>query len=360
MRRFALPVALLALSPLGVRAEPYLAVQSGFKCGSCHVNPTGGGMRKPFGTVYAQTQLAARRITESAGEPLWEGEIGRWLGVGADLRGDLSGERLPAADTSSDFALSRASIYAAFAAIPQLLTFYVDEQVAPAGALNREAYALATPAGGRYTLKAGRFFLPYGLRLEDDTAFVRQATGINFTAPDTGIEGGLELPRWSAQLAVTNGTGGAAEIDSGKQTSLLASYVRPSWRLGASYNVNNAELGDRQMHGVFAGVRTGPVAWLAELDRITDDMSTGEMSMTASLLEADWRLRQGDNFKLTYERLDPDDDVAGDLRERWSAVWERFPMQVLQFRVGARSYTGPESLPQTNRDEVFLELHVYL
>jgi hypothetical protein len=46
-----------------------------------------------------------------------------------------------------------------------LLTFYVDEQIAPGGTLNREAYGLLTPANGKYTVKAGKFFLPYGLRL---------------------------------------------------------------------------------------------------------------------------------------------------------------------------------------------------
>jgi len=358
--RVVLTLTLVALWPLQAAGEPYLAVQSGLKCGTCHTNPTGGGKRKAFGAAYAQTELAARLWSQGDGEASWNGEIGRVLAVGADMRAALSGEDVPGGARESELAVSRATVYAAVDAIPSLLALYFDEQVAPGGAINREGYALLTPAQGKYTFKAGRFFLPYGLRLEDDSAFVRQATGVNFATPDMGVEAGIELPRWSAQLALTNGTGGAGELDTGKQTSLLASYVLSRWRIGVSYNFNNAELGDREMRGVFAGIKTGAIAWLAEFDRITDDTPVGAQTSTAGLIEGNWRVRKGDNLKIGYERFDPDDAGSADLRERWSVVWERCPVQMLQLRIGLRSYTGPAPLPATNRDEAFAELHVYL
>jgi hypothetical protein len=318
------------------------------------VDPDGGGLRTAFGDAYAQTQVARRTIGEGKA---WTGAITDYLRVGSDVRTDVKYVDTPGADATSDFAIQRATVYGAFTPIPGLLTVYADEQIAPGAATARQVVGLLRPANGRYTVKVGRFFLPYGLRLQDDTAFVRQVTGINFDTPDTGVELGLELPKWSAQVAVTNGTAGGPEIDRGKQSSLSAAYVRARWRLGASYNVNNADLGDRRMGGVFAGLRTGPLAWLAEFDRVTDETAQGDRSMDVSLVEGNWRLAAGQNLKLTYEFFNP--PGQDDERERYSLIWEFAPFQSLQTRIGVRSYNGIPQVPADNRDEFFAELHVY-
>jgi len=349
---------LLAVST--VRAEPYVAVQSGLKCAACHTNPSGGGKRTPFGLAYAATSMSHTQWSPVGGDEPYTGEVTRWFAVGGDLRAAYEQEETPTQPDRSEFDVSRATIYAELRAIPGRLRFYIDQQVAPGGSINREAFALITPGDGRLTLKAGKFFLPFGLRLEDDTAFVRQVTGINFTTPDQGIEAGLELDRWSAQFALTNGTAGAPENDTSKQISMRASHILPGWRIGASYNLNNADLGDREMYGVFAGVRTGPVAWLAEIDVINDELAGGaEQQSVAGLLEANWRIARGHNLKLGYEIYDPDDNIDADDRSRASVVWEFWPFQGLQSRVGIRSNDGVAALPPTNQDRLFAELHVY-
>src|SRR5690606_4643322 len=62
--RRAWPIAVAVIGALLVcgsaTAEPYLAVQTGFKCRQCHVDPTGGGKRNVFGSAYALNELAAR------------------------------------------------------------------------------------------------------------------------------------------------------------------------------------------------------------------------------------------------------------------------------------------------------------
>ena len=334
-------------------AEPYLAVQSGFKCVTCHTNPTGGGKRNAFGTAYAQNELARRLVGEA--ENAWTGEINRWLRIGGDLRAGYDHVDIPNTPEQSEFGVSRGTVYADVRVIPGLLSVYLDERIAPGSAINREAYALLTPADGNYTIKVGQFFLPFGWRLEDDSAFTRQVTGIDFFRPDNGVEVGLELGSWSAQVAVTNGTAG----DSTQRTSFRGEYVSSRWRIGASYNFDNAAPGDRTMSGVFAGLRTGPISWLAELDYITDDMPAGDRDMVVSLLEGNWRLTKGHNLKVTFEAFDPDEAVADDEQERLSLVWEYSPVQMLQARIGARLYDGVAGNGPQNRDEFFAELHVY-
>src|SRR5579885_943701 len=105
MRVAGWPLYLLLMSMLfacEAHAEPYLAVQTGFKCGQCHVNPTGGGERTVFGNVFAQTQLAAQRL--DTGE-MWTGEINRFLSVGGDLRAQAQVSQVPHSSYSDDFDL---------------------------------------------------------------------------------------------------------------------------------------------------------------------------------------------------------------------------------------------------------------
>ena len=353
-------VAMLCLLPKPAAAEPYLAIESGLKCAMCHTNPSGGGKRTLFGMTYARTTLAARTLLANESTEGWNSEVNRWLGIGGDFRGGYSSTDTPGSPDRSDWMTTKATAYLELRAIPGLLTIYADEQLSPGNSLSREAYLLVTPADGKFTIKAGQMFLPFGLRLQDDASFVRQRSGINFDTPDDGVEFGLELPKWSAQVALSNGTGGAGSSPGKDQTSLSMTYVLPRWRLGTSLNINNDPLGDRNMQALFAGFRTGPISWLAEIDFISDDLpGGGSRDQLGSLLEGNWRFRKGQNLKVSYEFLEPSDLIGDDEQERYSVVWEYSPFQLLQTRVGYRTYNGVPNQPATNRKLLFLEAHVF-
>lgn len=358
--RWAAAAICLALASSTVLAEPYLAVESGLKCATCHTNPTGGGKRTLFGMTYARTNLAVATLLADEDTQGWNSEVNQWLGIGGDYRGGYTSVDQPGPGDGSDWATSRGTAYLEVRAKPGLVTLYADQQLAPGGSLNREAYLLLTPMDGKYTFKYGQMFLPFGLRLQDDAAFVRQRSGINFDTPDEGIELGLELPKWSAQAAFSDGTAGAGSAPGKDQTSLSAAYVLPGWRLGASVNQNDDPLGDREMLALFAGFKTGPISWLAEIDWITDEIPGGaDQDLMASLVEGNWRIRKGHNLKVGYEFLDPSNLTREDEQERYSAVWEYSPFQLFQARAGYRVYNGVPELPETNRNEIFLEAHVY-
>lgn len=350
-------LAVLALLPRVGVAEPYLAVESGLKCVNCHLNPSGGGKRNVFGTLYARNQISARAIDLVEGRAPWTGDVfSRWFAVGGDFRGGYESVETPGFADESETEVQRTTVYAEFRALPNLLSLYVDQKVAPDDSETREAYLLLTPKQGKFTLKAGQMFVPFGLRIEDDNAFVRQITGVNFLTPDDGIELGVELAKWSTQLAIIEGPDGFDD-----QLSASAVYVQPKWRIGASVNTSEDAFGERSMQSIFGGFKTGPISWLAEWSVVSDDSTTAfaDRDLYATLLEGNWRIRKGHNLKATYEFLEPNEDRGEDQQERYSVVWEYSPMQFMQSRVGLRSYNGIPNFPSSNRDELFAELHVY-
>jgi len=351
----ALLLAAVAVLPRIAAAEPYLAVEAGLKCGNCHVNPSGGGKRNVFGTIYARSMISARAVDLVEGRKPWTGEVStRWFGVGGDFRGGYESIDVPGTEEQNEWAVSRSTVYAELKLVPKLLSVYADQKLAPEDSENREAYLLLTPMQGKFTVKAGQMFRPFGLRLQDDETFVRQATGVNFLTPDDGVELGLELAKWSAQFAVIQGEGGADD-----QLSGSAVYVLPKWRLGASLNTSEDAFGDRTMESVFGGLKTGAISWLAELSMIHDTAPAGDNDSYATLLEGNWRIRKGHNLKLGYEFLEPDEDRDEDQQERYSLVYEYNPIQFMQGRVGVRRYNGIPNIATSNRDELFAELHVY-
>lgn len=351
-------VATLALIVIGqpASAEPYFAVQKGMQCSSCHSNPAGGGKRTVYGGVFAQSELAARRIGEGKA---WTGEITSWLSVGGDLRAGYLDVDTPNRNDTSDFDFNRGTLYVEATLIPNRLSIYIDEQFSPDDIENREAYVRFNSKNTKWFLTAGQFYLPYGLRLQDDTAFVRQATGINFANTDRGLQGGYNAGAWSAIASITDGSG-AGRNGSGNQVSLVSTYVQSSWRAGVSININDDDAGDRRMFGFFGGLKTGPVAWLAEVDSISDDISPGVTAdALAGLLEANWTIRDKHNLKFSYEYLDPDNDISEDHQVRYSLIWEHSPIQFLQGRIGFRLYDGIPQVDAQNRDVFFAELHAF-
>ena len=367
---WALLIAAL-LAPGASRAEPYLAVRTGQKCMACHVNPTGGGKRTEFGAIYSQTTVPAGRldiatgksvpVTGAASEPsVWTGKLNDHVAVGGDLRATLQNTNVPNSGDTAAFNQTTSQVYLEVKPIVDRLTIYLDERFAPGAATAREAFAMLWSSNRSAYVKAGRIFIPFGLRIEDDSAFIRQVSGTTFNSSDDGVEGGLELGPWSAVLAVTNGAGGGAETNNGKQVSGLVSFVRPEWRVGLSASTNSNDAADRNMQSAFAGLRTGPVSWLASGIYVTDEgASTGKLKQWAALFEGNIEAAKGHNVKLTYEYYDPNDDLANNDRERYSAVWEYTPFQFTQFRLGVRKSNGIPQNNAQNTTQIFVQWHAF-
>jgi hypothetical protein len=349
-------LACLTLAAGCAQAEPYLAVQTGLKCTQCHVNPTGGGLRTVYGDIFAQTALPATHL--DTGADTWTGNVSSFLRLGGDLRTEALATEIPHSKTISQFQLEQARTYLEAQVIPERLIVYVDEQVAPGGALNREAYALYWSADHDWYVKAGQMYLPFAWRLQDQTAFVLQASGINMTTPDEGIEFGWLKGHWDAQMDVSNGTAGGPVTDSRKQFSSQLSYVESFWRAGLAANYNDKLGGGRSAYALFGGLRTGPISWLAQAEVIDDQsLGAGQGRMLATLLEGNWLIARGNNLKITSEYLQPNRSVQNNGETRWSVVYELTPIQFAQIRAGVRDYDGIPQIDTQHTRLYFVELH---
>jgi len=352
----ALMCLLLAGLPVhAALSEPYIAVGQGYKCGACHVNPTGGGLRNSFGVIFAENVLPAHGLPAEV--PVWTGSIADVVRLGADLRASWSLTDVPHQKQQRGWKLDQLRVYGDLEIIKDHLGLYVDEALAPGSARNLEAYLRYTDPGSGLYVKAGQFYLPFGWRLQDNTAFVREVSGISMTTPDNGVEVGLERGDWSASLDVTNGAANAG-AGSGYQLTGQLVRVRPTGRIGVATSFTNSDVGDRMMAGLFAGIRTGPLVWLGEADIIRDDSYPGgRRSLLAGLAEVNWGVFHGHNLKLTAEYFDPDRDISEDQKTRYSLLYEYTPFPFVQLRAGFRRYRGIPQNDHDNRSLTFLEVH---
>jgi hypothetical protein len=336
--------------------EPYLAVRTGFKCSQCHTNRTGGGKRNAFGNIYVQTRLPITVIGTGDDGAFLDTQLSRSFSLGADVRVATARE-FTGENPKNPINLEEGALYVEARVVPEVLTIYADQLIAPGNTRNRELFVLVGSLPWQSYLKVGRFFLPYGLRLQDDGEFIRQRTGFNFSNSDLGIELGLEPGPLSLAVALSNGTQGAAENDSKKLLSGLASVVFSWFRIGAAASRNEADTGRRDVVGAFGGLSLGRFDFLGELDYMSDDPAEGEdLSQFAVFVEGNFLAIQGLNFKVTYGFLDPDRDIGENARVRLRFGANSFITQFLEVSI---FYTLLEDIPQVQTDRDFLSLQVH-
>lgn len=333
--------------------EPYLALRTGLKCSACHVNRSGGGGRNAYGSIFAQTMLPMRSAA------VRNRAINDYLALGFDLRVVGSGTVSPSTPRTA-IELEEAQAYLEARLIDRALALYVDQTLGPTRAVAREAFVLIERPTLNSYLKAGKFLLPYGWRLQDDFEYIRQQTGFSYDTPDQGVELGIEPGPLSWFVALTNGTVGAAEGNDGKQvTSSLALTFR-HFRVGASASHNEAAgAARRDVAGAFGGFGVGRLAVLGEFDWIDDRPATGPgVEQLAAYVEGDFLLARGINAKATYGWFDKSRAIAEDERVRMRLGLEVFPAGFLR---AAAFYTADLWIPQatTDIDRVSVELQLH-
>jgi len=346
------------LLAVDVRAEPYLAVKNNLKCASCHVNPIGGGARNQFGQTYGQSVLPEKIASFNTSELT---KINEYLGIGADARFNANYQKDDADTTSQTFATENLAVYGSLLLPESGLTFYLDQQVAPGTSINREAWVMKTLDSGNY-VKVGKMFLPYGLRLEDDSAFIRQVTGMNFDNSDNGIEYTINSDKSTINLFMANGTSQATNNDDTFLYGVRGEQLFQNFRLGATAVLNDGDQ-QSQLFNIYGGLVWDKFTLLAEVDYINlqnaNPLTSADVEQLITFFEVNYQWQKGLNFKLTAEYLDPDQDIDENEQTRYSFVTEYTPLSNFQFRLGIRI---KEDIPQKSTqsyDMIFVQSHFY-
>jgi hypothetical protein len=344
-------------------------------CQGCHVSPTGGGMRTPLGEYYAQEELAmfGRRPSAAAnpgrfleeGYPeegrfrLFEGFEGWWPGdvqhrtiddrygsinpapqwqIGGDYRAMMV---LPADNTGRDIVAFPMEAQTYVAVHPYSnLTAYLDLGIQGAQDRSfdnvggtqpadnwvrdrlwlREIFVMLHDLPYSSYVRAGRFNLPYGWRINDHTAYIRQGMFDQYRQA-YGVEFGMAPNEYWSNLAlyyqgVDNWPGeGVERFDEGFGATAQGGMRWLGLSVGASLHAFAAKNGtDELMAGPMWGLNLYPVTYLGEVDyrRTTVDGEPGDRNAMFAFHEVRWDAIRGLAPRLRYEWGDSNMDVRDD------------------------------------------------
>src|SRR5712691_4165896 len=348
-------VGALALLVAGAaRAEPYLMVREGAKCSACHTNQTGGGKRTAFAHIHAHDiEHDLDLLPVPAGVKPFNGELNSYASIGGDLRvqnitvfqdrPDRLG-RVPTNEAfrrsvrSNDSRLFEFLVYGQVDLLPDFVTLYADEDFT-SGANNREAFGMIRGFLPWDTyVKAGRLFPAYGLRVQDDQAFIRARTGYTFQTPDEGGEIGIQPGPFFLASSITNGTAGDKDVAATLNGYIMLEDV-PVVRhvlAGASFARQSNK---RYEGGFYGGSNWWRFTYLGELDWINDRKlgSPGRNDKYAAYGEADFLLFDWLNLRGVFEflKVTHDRDLT-----RYAIGAEPFVNRVIQPRIQYRINNG--------------------
>jgi hypothetical protein len=384
------------LSQYSADALPRFALMSGAKCGSCHINPTGGQMRNENGLAFSMDKLALEALRDT--DLTFDPKLSENISLGADYRTQFiydDGTKL------TTFHAMTTSIYGAVR-LNKKFSFYFKQDILnnTYGSLSGpEVFGIAKPFSGGWYIKGGDFLPDYGWKLDDHTTYTRggdlgfiPSTGQNTIGyssgliflpnyKDVGVEVGGYVGGFSFSAGLFNGTGNTKKIDFTDQKAYVAkieymgSITDVHYRVGASgYGYNGMTMG-----GFTLGVGTGGIVIMSEVDWTknyyvatvdqTLYMSTinpGGYSM-AAYTEADVQAIQGIWVITRFDMFDPVQGrydvwtVADPLPDynsvkRLTVGLEVFPYSFVEIRP---QYRFNFETPSFNNDQGLVQMHLW-
>lgn len=369
-------VVICFLMSLTAFSLPRFAGRTGFACQSCHVNPSGGGMRSPLGLSYGREDLPVKSWQDQFGLDDYSTQINDFISYGADVRFlSFYQKKDNPNESRASFFPMQADVYFNLA-VSKKVNLFVNPAFGPYQRYEIFGLAKILPANGY--VKLGRFTPPYGLRLDDHTSFVREASPFrNNSGQQTGIEAGFLPGKFYLMGAITNGVAGDRDTKVAKavigraEGRLALGPARISFGI-SSYNEASGGSRINLLSGFGTFSLFEKLTVLADVERIRGNsqlmsISSDRNQRNASgryfkqltvLIEGDYPLVDGVDLKLMYDFFDPDTDVKSGTASRYSAGVEFFPFPGVEVRPLYRR-TKDTVLDRTTHD-VHVLFHFYL
>lgn len=372
---FVLAAFVLALLPSEARAFSWMVRHGYTNCAQCHVDPSGGGLLTEYGR--AQGEILLRTVYQERGsdwEPgevkdfLWgvvplpdwlqlggasrssvlgSGGTGRFIQMQADLRGAVEVEGIVG---YGSIALAEEGAQGA------LITTAPNMNV-----VSREHW-VGYEATRSLLVRAGRMPIPFGIRIDEHTQFVREITDTDINdGQQHGVAAAYNKPNWRTEVMGIVGNlqlspdpfrerGGAGFFEWMPDSNLA---------VGMSGLYGTRELDPvlfvertRQAYGIMGRYSPiTPVAIAVEANALLEDRADESLTGHTGLVQLDYMPIQGVHVEATGEWYTLGDDEA---TGAWlGAVWYFAPHMDLRVDVLKRWGFGATEMG-------LAQLHFYL
>jgi hypothetical protein len=338
-----LTTVLVSLAPSQAKALPLYASREGKTCVTCHYDPNGGGMRNDFGFLYEKNRHGLD-TEEKWGKVTVDPRLNEWVAIGVDVRllyvaSHTSGVSGIAGST---FVPMQGQLNVAVTPT-DYLSVVMSRGIStdPDAYVVREVYGLIHDLPHALYAKVGRFRLPFGLRQDDHTSFIRQEfLPYNSQFDDAGVEVGAAGARTFGQVSFTNGQ----DVDEAHAETFAAKTGVASRRVSAGISgYHQYQDVSRDKHSRWALYATSTwrkLTFLGEAGAGTTDRPAfgGVRNLRAAFAELDYRLARGLNVRGKFDYLDPTSRFSGDLSRRYSAEADIAPVPFTELKLAVRHF----------------------
>ncbi len=369
---------------------PKFAALTGEKCQSCHVNPTGGGMRNLYGSKYSKDNLYFKFWAKANKTTEIDPQITKGISMGADMRmifiNDQTGEGNPNFNT---FFQMQGDLY-----VNAKVNNYISLMVAPGLYIPNtygssplptkyEIYGMVSNLPAGLYFKVGRFIPNFGIKIPEHRAYNRVFNDMYTPyASDAGIEVGISPSFFTLTAGFSNGSSvnksnqrnNSFDFDNQKQITVSGDFRwaakknKYTFGLGGSflsnpfkYDPNNNVNALRQMAAGFISIglfeRVSIIGELAYNRLKLNDSLNTKSDFKTIFGEIDIRVTKGLELKFQYENYDNalGSKNAATEMQRYSFGAVIYPLTGLEiepvFRIVKNGLGDPEPPGATDRKD---------